>query len=54
MLKFVNEELLKNTNILPEKFWSGFDKYIEELTLKNEKDTLDTTYLINNNMTSDE
>ncbi len=35
LLRFVNEELLKDTNILPEKFWSGFDKYINELTSKN-------------------
>jgi malate synthase len=35
LLKFVNEELLKDTNILPEKFWSGFDKYIHELTPRN-------------------
>ena len=35
LLKFVNEELLKDTNILPEKFWSGFDECIEKLTLRN-------------------
>ncbi len=35
LLKFVNEELLIDTNISPEKFWSGFDKCIEELTLRN-------------------
>ena len=35
LLKFVNEELLKDTNILPEKFWSGFDKYVHELSPKN-------------------
>ena len=26
LLKFVNEELLKDTNISSEKFWEGFDK----------------------------
>ena len=35
LLKFVSEELLKNTNITSKKFWSGFDKCIEELTSKN-------------------
>ncbi len=35
LLTFVNEELLKETDILPEKFWSGFDKIIHELTPKN-------------------
>ena len=35
LLKFVNEDLLKDTNISPEKFWSGFDKYIEELSSRN-------------------
>ncbi len=37
LLEFVNEELLKNTNISPEKFWSGFNKCIEELTSKNKE-----------------
>ncbi len=35
LLKFVNEELLIDTSISPEKFWSGFDGCIEELTLRN-------------------
>ena len=35
LLKFVNEELLIDTNISPEKFWSGFDGCIEELALRN-------------------
>tara|TARA_B100000700_G_scaffold266229_1_gene305204 strand:+ start:4407 stop:6560 length:2154 start_codon:yes stop_codon:yes gene_type:complete len=35
LLKFVNEELLKGTDITPEKFWSGFDKSVHELTPKN-------------------
>ncbi len=37
LLKFVNEDLLKDTNISPEKFWSGFDKYIEELSSRNKE-----------------
>ena len=28
LLSFVNDELLKDTDISPEKFWSGFDKII--------------------------
>ena len=39
LLRFVNDELLHNTNISPKKFWSGFDQCIEELSLKN-KDLL--------------
>ena len=35
LLTFVNEELLKGTDILPEKFWSGFDKTVHELAPKN-------------------
>jgi malate synthase len=35
LLEFVNKELLKETNISPEKFWLGFDKAIHELTPKN-------------------
>ena len=35
LLKFVNEELLKDTNISPEKFWSGFDKTVHDLAPKN-------------------
>ena len=35
LLKFVNEELLKDTNITPEKFWTGFDKAVHELAPKN-------------------
>ncbi len=25
LLAFINEELLKNTSISPDQFWSGFD-----------------------------
>ena len=32
---FVNEELLKDTNISSEKFWEGFDKVVHELAPKN-------------------
>ena len=39
LLNFVNEELLKDTNISSEKFWEGFDKVVHELAPKN-KDLL--------------
>ncbi len=35
LLTFVNKELLNDTNISPEKFWSGFDKTVHELAPKN-------------------
>jgi len=35
LFEFINEELLKDTNISPKNFWSGFDKCIHELTPKN-------------------
>ena len=35
LLNFVNEELLKDTNISSEKFWKGFDKTVHELAPKN-------------------
>ena len=35
LYKFVNEELLKDTNITAEKFWLGFDKSVHELAPKN-------------------
>ena len=37
LLEFVNNELLKDTEILPEKFWEGFDKIVHELSPKNKK-----------------
>ena len=37
LLDFVNNELLKDTKILPENFWSGFDKAVHELTPKNKE-----------------
>ncbi len=40
LLKFINEELLKDLNITPEKFWNGFEKSVNELTQKN-KDLID-------------
>ena len=40
LLNFVNEELLKNTNISSEKFWEGFDRVVHELAPKN-KDLLE-------------
>ena len=35
LLSFVNDELLKDTNISPKKFWSGFDKAVHELAPLN-------------------
>ena len=35
LLAFVNEELLKNIDISPHQFWSGFDKAVHELATKN-------------------
>ena len=37
LLSFINEELLKNTSISPDQFWSGFDKAVHELALKNKE-----------------
>jgi malate synthase len=37
LLLFVNNELFKNSDISPEKFWSGFDKIVHELAPKNKK-----------------
>ena len=37
LLDFINTELLKDTNISSEKFWTGFDKAIHELAPKNKK-----------------
>ena len=34
---FVNNELLKDTEISPDKFWQGFDKAVHELAPKNKK-----------------
>ena len=36
-LKFVNNELLKDTEISSEKFWAGFDKAVHELSPKNKE-----------------
>ncbi len=33
--KFVNDELLKNTNVSPENFWLGLEKTLNELAPKN-------------------
>ncbi len=35
LLSFINEELLKDTNISSEKFWEGFDRVVHELAPKN-------------------
>jgi len=37
LLNFVNNELLKNTEISPEKFWLGFDKAVHELAPRNKE-----------------
>ena len=37
LLSFVNEELLKDTNISSEKFWEGFDRVVHELAPKNKE-----------------
>jgi malate synthase len=37
LLNFINEELLKDTNISSEKFWEGFDKVVHELAQKNKE-----------------
>jgi len=37
LLSFVNSELLKDTNINLEKFWSGFDRIVHELALQNKE-----------------
>ena len=37
LLLFVNNELLQDTGISPEKFWLGFDKITHELAQKNKK-----------------
>ena len=37
LVSFVNNELLPGTNVSKEKFWSGFDKCIHELSPKNKK-----------------
>ena len=35
LLSFVNDDLLKDTDISPKKFWEGFDKAVHDLALKN-------------------
>ena len=37
LLLFVNNELLKDTGINPEKFWNGFSKDVHELAKKNKE-----------------
>ena len=37
LLSFVNDELLKETSISPEKFWRGFDNIVHELSPLNKK-----------------
>ena len=37
LLSFVNDDLLKDTDISPKKFWEGFDKAVHELAPKNKE-----------------
>ena len=37
LLNFVNNELLKDTAVSPEKFWSGFSKVVHDLAPKNKE-----------------
>ena len=37
LLNFVNDELLKDTKISPEKFWLGFDKMVHDLAIRNKE-----------------
>ena len=37
LMNFVNNELLKDLDISPEKFWLGFDKAVHELAPKNKE-----------------
>jgi len=37
LLSFVNDDLLKDSEITPEKFWSGFDKAVHELAPRNKE-----------------
>ena len=46
LLSFVNKELLQDTNISAEKFWSGFDKIVHDLAPKN-RELIKFSYVIN-------
>ena len=35
--RFISDELLKNTGVTVEHFWKGFEKAVEELTIKNKE-----------------
>ena len=37
LLSFVNNELLKDTDVSPEKFWLGFDEAVHKLAPKNKE-----------------
>ena len=37
LLSFVNNELLKGTDINPEKFWLGFNEAAHDLATKNKE-----------------
>ena len=36
LLSFVNNELLKDTEITPKKFWLGFDEAVHSLVIQNQ------------------
>ena len=37
LLNFVNEELLKDTEVSPNNFWEGLDKAVHELAPRNKE-----------------
>ena len=37
LINFINKELLPGTKVNKEKFWSGFNKYVHELSFTNKK-----------------
>ena len=37
LFNFINNELLKDTKISPEKFWEGFDEALHDLSPKNKE-----------------
>ena len=37
LFSFINDDLLKDSGITPEKFWSGFDKAVHELAPRNKE-----------------
>ena len=37
LINFINDELLKDTEITPENFWKGFDQTVHELATRNKE-----------------